>query len=178
MKICTRNSRSALALSALVLVACGGDDKVGVTVHVGGPRDGEGGTSPGVPGATGGAPSTAGGSSGGITGGASGGGGGGAGAGEVKINVGFNTCPTITILTIDPVELEVGGDPAHLEVEAVDEDEDQIAYFWSASSGYVTAPDQTETTYTCTVAGTQTVTITITDSNGCSDSARAEVQCQ
>jgi hypothetical protein len=108
MKITIRNTRVGLALFAFFFVACGGDDKVGVTVHIGGSQGGSGGASTGVPGVTGGTSS-------GTTGGTSTTGGttddGGAGAGEVKINVGFNTCPNITIVTIDPVELEVGGDP-------------------------------------------------------------------
>lgn len=175
MKIITRNPRVGLALLAFFFVACGGDDKVGVTVHIGGSQGGSGGSSPSVPGQPGGASS-------GTTGGASSTGGtiddGGAGAGEVKINVGFNTCPNITVVTIDPVELEVGGDPAEMTVEAVDEDDDQMAVFWGATSGYVTAPAELETAYTCTLAGTQTITVTITDSNGCSDSAQTEVLCQ
>src|SRR5690242_6940508 len=117
MKIITRNPRVGLALLAFFFVSCGGDDKVGFTVHIGGSQGGSGGSSPSVPGQTGGASS-------GTTGGASSTGGtiddGGAGAGEVKINVGFNTCPNISVVTIDPVELEVGGDPAEMTVEAVD----------------------------------------------------------
>lgn len=175
MKISNRNPRSALLLLACSFVACGGEDKVGVTVRIGGAQGGSGGSYPGIPSPTGGTASSA-------TGGTTSTGGttddGGAGAGEVKINVGFNTCPNITILTIDPVELEVGGDAAELAVEAVDEDDDTMSVFWSATSGYVTAPAEPETTYTCTVEGTQAITVTITDSNGCSDSAQAEVECQ
>jgi hypothetical protein len=175
MNLCIRNTRVGFALFAFFFVACGGDDKVGVTVHIGGAQDGSGGFT-GVPGPTGGVSSGTTGGTSSTTGGTSEDGG--AGAGEVKINVGFNTCPNITIITIDPVELEVGGDPAELAVEAVDEDDDQMSVFWSASSGYVTAPAEPETTYTCTVEGTKTITVTITDSNGCSDSAQTEIECQ
>jgi hypothetical protein len=163
-------------VGSVLAAGCGSDDKVGVTVHIG--NDGEGGNTQAAPNATGGVTAVTGGSS--STGGSGGAtaGSGGESAGQVKINVGFNTCPEVTLVEVKPLTLEVGGDPAQLKGEATDGDNDDLSVFWSVSSGYLADPTQAKTAYSCTDEGTQTITFTVTDAESCSASVETEVECE
>lgn len=99
---------------------------------------------------------------------------GGAGTGDVVVNGTLaRSCPRVSSETAAPLATSVGGTIA---LSGAASTKDGVLK-WSATSGKIASPSATDTTFTCTEAGTATVTLTVTRGTSCVDSKHIDVAC-
>jgi hypothetical protein len=89
----------------------------------------------------------------------------------------FNICPGIESIEVTPLETRVGTTiTLRSAASDIDNAPHPLTYSWSATAGSIAAPDQPNTTFTCTTAGTATIMLTISDGD-CPDSRSVPVTC-
>jgi len=98
--------------------------------------------------------------------------------GGVRANGKFNICAQLTKVVVSPLQTSVGNDIV-LSAQAVDAEEDPIAYRWTATGGTLGDATAAQTTYTCGEAGDQSITIEVSDDefDHCVDSWTVSVTC-
>jgi hypothetical protein len=91
--------------------------------------------------------------------------------------VSFNICPGIDSIEVTPLETRVGTSiTLRSSASDIDNAPQPLTSLWSTTLGSIAAPDQPNTTYTCTGPGTATITLTITDGD-CPDTRSVPVTC-
>jgi len=91
--------------------------------------------------------------------------------------ISFNVCPGVDSIEVTPLETRVGSSiTLRSAASDVDNAPQPLTYLWSATAGAIAAPDQPNTTFTCTAAGMATITLTISDGD-CTDSRSVPVTC-
>ncbi len=96
--------------------------------------------------------------------------------GNLVVNGQVNTCPMVE-LVVSPIEVVVGN-TMDLEAEAEDANGDDITFEWSASNGTIAESDESEATYTCTLAGPVTLELKVDDGFGCDVTREVDVTCR
>jgi cysteine-rich repeat protein len=95
---------------------------------------------------------------------------------KVDIDVTVNTCPSIEGFVVSPSQIPPGY-VATAHVQASDQNDDSLAYLWTATSGTFSAEDQPETGYTCDAEGNQLLNIVVDDGRHCTDEMNIPVVC-
>jgi hypothetical protein len=89
----------------------------------------------------------------------------------------FNVCPTIDSIDVIPLETRVGTSiTLRSSGSDIDNAPQPLTYLWAATFGSIAAPDQPNTTFTCTSVGTGTLTLTVTDGD-CPDTRSVPITC-
>jgi hypothetical protein len=84
------------------------------------------------------------------------------GLGGVRANGTFNVCSELAKVVVSPLETSVGNDIS-LDAQAVDVEQDDIEFLWTAEGGTIADANAASTTYTCDSVGEGSVTITVSD---------------
>lgn len=82
--------------------------------------------------------------------------------GSVRANGKFSFCAELSKVVVSPLQTSIGN-AIDLSADAVDIEDDPIAYRWSATGGSIADPDSAVTTFTCEDEGTQSVIIEVSD---------------
>jgi hypothetical protein len=96
-------------------------------------------------------------------------------AGGTEVIVTINNCPTIAFTAVSPLQVGIGGTISSFS-QAMDLDSNALSYAWTATGGSFSDPTASDTTYTCTVAGSQMLTLTVSDGY-CQTAATLPVMC-
>ncbi|HEY6878234.1 MAG TPA: hypothetical protein VI299_09445, partial [Polyangiales bacterium] len=96
--------------------------------------------------------------------------------GNARVNGTFNVCPRLRATSVTPTTVAVG-ESAQLSIVASDADGDPIAYGWTAVDGTYSAPNATNTRYTCASAGSKTLTVSFQDNHDCKREATVSLSC-
>ena len=85
--------------------------------------------------------------------------------GGVRVNGKLNICAELTKVVVSPLQTSVGN-VINLMADAVDAEDDPIAYEWTALVGTIADAADALTVYTCMAEGDDSITITVTDDGG------------
>lgn len=82
--------------------------------------------------------------------------------GGVRVDGKINICSELTKVVVSPLQTSVGN-VINVMADAVDREDDPIAYRWTALVGSIADPGDPITIYTCTTEGDDEITITVSD---------------
>ena len=98
--------------------------------------------------------------------------------GRLHPAVDYNLCPVFAYHMLLPHDVDPG-DSADATVWVVDPDDEEaeLRFAWSATSGIFSDPWLPETKYSCAASGLQGLTLQVRDPRGCERSLELEVNC-
>ncbi|MEM7135754.1 MAG: hypothetical protein AAF500_04195, partial [Myxococcota bacterium] len=98
--------------------------------------------------------------------------------GGVRVDGKINICAELTKVVVSPLQTSVGN-VINLMADAVDQEDDPIAYRWTALTGTIADPADPITVYTCTAVGDDEITITVSDDDFefCTSQWTVDVTC-
>ena len=95
-----------------------------------------------------------------------------------SFDVGTNSCPAVTQVSVLPSEAALGTRIA-LSAVAVDSDGDRVYYDWTGSGGLLGSDaNSNRTTFECSVVGSHVITLWVFDSHGCVATQTVSVTCR
>ncbi len=98
--------------------------------------------------------------------------------GGVRVNGKLNVCAELTKAVVSPLQTSLGNEIA-LRADALDIEDDDIEYRWSATGGTLAEPASSSTTFRCATPGQQVVRVEVSDDGfeHCTDGWAVPVVC-
>jgi hypothetical protein len=98
--------------------------------------------------------------------------------GGVRVNGKLNICAELQKVVVAPLQT-ASGYALEVQAQASDEEDDPIAYLWTATGGSFDDPNAAQTIFTCGDAGEEAITIEVSDDGHeyCSDGWTIDVTC-